>query len=118
MYAVAKFPSRTGRLGTPLPSPFPVFDFENVKLRHGATSMLAGKPGAGKSIFALNMLVRWAQAEQPSMYFSADSDEYTVARRLGGIIGGFHMDKIETMRHRDLAALLDVEYMEHVRFEY
>ena len=118
MYAVAKFDSRTGRLGTPLPSPWPVFDLENVKLRHGATSMVAGKPGSGKSIYALNMVVRLAQAGAPSMYFSADSDEYTVARRLGGIIGGFDMDKIELMRHRELAQLLDVGYMEHVRFEY
>lgn len=118
MYSVAKFASRTGRLGTPLPTPWPVFDLENVKFRHGAISMFAGKPGAGKSIWALNAMARWAQAGKPAFYFSADSDEYTVARRLGGIIGGVPMDKIEHMRHRDLAALLDVEYMQHVRFEY
>jgi hypothetical protein len=118
MYSLVKFPSRTGRLGTPLPTPFTVFDFENVKFRHGATSLLAGKPGAGKSIFALNLLVKWAQAGEPIYYFSADSDEYTVARRLGGIIGGYSMDKIELMNQRDLAAVIDVPYLEHTRFEY
>lgn len=118
IYSIAKFASRTGRLGKPLPAPFPVFDMENVRFRHGATSMLAGKPGAGKSIFALNMLVAWAQLGSPIMYFSADSDEYTVARRLGGIIGGFSMDRIETMRPRELAQVLDVDYMSNIRFEY
>jgi hypothetical protein len=118
MYSVAKFFSRSGRLGRPLDDPFVSFGAERVKFRHGATSMLAGKPGAGKSIFALNMLDRWAREAIPIMYFSADSDEYTVARRLGGIISGLPTDRIEQMRPRELGAVLDVDYLKHVRFEY
>lgn len=80
--------------------------------------MLAGKPGAGKSIFALNMLDRWARENVPIMYFSADSDEYTVARRLGGIISGLPTDRIEQLKPRELGAILDVDYLRHIRFEY
>ena len=118
MYSVAKFHSRAGRLGRPLPDPFISFGNERIKFRHGATSMLAGKPGAGKSILALNELVNWAQNDIPIMYFSADSDEYTVARRLGGIVSGYSTDRIERMPARDLGALLEVDYLRHVRFEY
>lgn len=118
MYAINKFFSRTGRLGTPLSDPFVSFGMERVKFRHGATSMIAGKPGSGKSILALNMLVQWAQNEHPIMYFSADSDEYTVARRLGGIISGYSTEQVEQMQKRDLAAILEVPYLSHVRFEY
>lgn len=85
MYRVSKFHSRTGRLGRPLPAPFPVFDDEQVKFRYGATSMLAGKPGSFKSVLAINMLLRWASKGLTALYFSADSDEYTVARRVAGI---------------------------------
>lgn len=118
MYAIAKFFSRTGRLGTPLPDPFTSFGIERVKFRHGATSMIAGKPGSGKSILALNMLVHWAQENVPIMYFSADSDEYTVARRLGGIISGYSSAEVERLQKRDLAALLAVPYLSTARFEY
>lgn len=118
MYSLAKYASRTGRLGTPLASTFTVYDIENIKFRHGATSMLAGKPGAGKSIYALNKLVKWSMAGHPVLYFSADSDEYTVARRLGGIISGIPMGEVEQMPARDLGAILSVDYLKYARFEY
>ena len=118
MYSLAKFASRTGRLGTPLASPFTAYDIENIKFRHGGLSMVAGKPGAGKSLLALNKVVSWSMAGHPVMYFSADSDEFTVARRLGGMISGTPMGQIETMPQRDLAALLAVDYLRYARFEY
>ena len=120
MYALAKFASRTGRLGKPLPSPFPVFDLENVRFRLGATSMIAGKPGAFKSVLALNMMKYWTLAGYPSVYFSADSDEHTVARRMAGIITGTSADVIDA----DFTAGNFRQYMPAleslglVRFEY
>jgi KaiC/GvpD/RAD55 family RecA-like ATPase len=93
---VSKFHSRTGRLGQPLDSPYQVFDFEDVKFRYGATSMIAGKPGSFKSILALNLVVRWTAMGHDVLYFSADSDEYTVARRLAGIMTGANTWDVET----------------------
>jgi RecA-family ATPase len=58
----------------------------NIRFRYGATSMIAGKPGSFKSVLALNLLTRWVQAGYSALYFSADSDEHTVARRLAGIL--------------------------------
>ena len=118
MYSLTKFASRTGRLGTPLATPFTAYDIERITFRHGATSMVAGKPGAGKSIYALNKLVKWSMAGHPVMYFSADSDEFTVARRLGGIISGTPMTEIEHMPPGHLGEILSVDYLKYARFEY
>jgi AAA domain len=120
MYSLAKFASRAGRLGTPLPSPFHSFDIANIRFRLGATSMIAGKPGAFKSILALNMLNFWTREGYPAVFFSADSDEHTVARRLAGIITDTSSETIDAHfqegRFRDYVPYL--ESLGLARFEY
>lgn len=120
MFSLAKFASRTGRLGKPLPSPFHSFELENIRFRYGATSMIAGKPGAFKSILALNMLNIWAREGLPTFYFSADSDEHTVARRLAGIITGMDSEKVDAdFTAGQYGAYLDsLRTLGRVRFEY
>ena len=82
--------------------------------------MIAGKPGAFKSILALNMLKYWTNSGFSAVYFSADSDEHTVARRLSGIITGTISDTInadfEAGRFRDYMPAL--ESLGIARFEY
>lgn len=75
-------------LGRPLPDPFPSFEFNRITFRQGQTSMIAGKPGSFKSILALNMVATWARHGKTILYFSADSDERTVAKRMSAIITG------------------------------
>lgn len=120
MYSVAKFSSRSGFLGTPLPTPFHSFELENIKFRYGATSMVAGKPGAGKSLFAMNMLTYWAREGLPAMYFAADSDEEEVASRLAAMVTGVNFDRVDTdfaeRRYGDYIAALQAFHK--VRFEY
>jgi hypothetical protein len=70
-------------------------DMQRQTFRHGATSMLAGTPGSFKSVLALNMLVTWTRAGKSVLYFSGDSDEFTVARRVSGIITGDDQATIE-----------------------
>jgi RecA-family ATPase len=85
VFTLRKFGGRVGDLGKPLPDPFPIFDRNRIKFRIGGTSLIAGAPGSYKSLFALNMLTTWAQ-DRSVLYFSADSDEMTVARRLSSIL--------------------------------
>lgn len=85
MYSVHKFSGRTGSLGKPLPDPYEVFRQRGVRFRNGGTSLIAGAPGSFKSTLALNLLRVWSQ-ERSVLYFSADSDEFTVAKRLAGIV--------------------------------
>lgn len=95
MYRLRKFPSRTGNIGLALPDAYPSFGLNRISFRHGATSMIAGAPGSFKSVLALNMMVRWAQSGKSAVYFSADSDEYTMAKRVGGILTDAPSEKVE-----------------------
>src|ERR1700755_710837 len=83
---------RVGNIGQRLPDPYRSFGREQIHFRRGATSMIAGVPGAFKSVVALNMVKRWADQNITTMYFSADGDEFTVIRRLAGIITGDSAD--------------------------
>lgn len=88
MYSLRKFAGRTGSIGLALPDPFPSFALGNITFRQGATSMVAGPPGSFKSIMALNMAIYWAQHGKTGLFFSADSDEYTVAKRCASMLTG------------------------------
>lgn len=120
MYSLAKFNSRTGRLGVPLSSPYRVFDLENIHFRQGATSMLAGKPGAFKSTLALNMLVHWAREGLPVFYFAADSDEDEVARRCAGIMTGASTQLVDDdfEAGRTGRYMAELRALNTARFEY
>jgi hypothetical protein len=100
VYSLGKFHSRVGRVGTPLPTPFPSFDANRIRMRRGATSLLAGQPGSFKSVMALNMMVHWAEQNCTTLYLSADSDEFTVVRRVAGILSGRDMEQIEEQFNR------------------
>ena len=98
MYTLAKLASRTGTIGKPLPEPcdFTSWTPAGVQFRRGATSMVAGAPGSFKSVMALNMAASWSARNGVSvLYFSADSDEYTVGRRIAGILTGQSQAKVE-----------------------
>lgn len=96
MYSPQRFADRIGNIGTPLPDPYKSLGaVAKAKFRRGAVSMIAGTPGSFKSVLALNILVRWAQQGITSLYFCADSDEFTVTKRLCGILTGENLDLIE-----------------------
>lgn len=101
MYTPWRAINRVGEIGQKLPDPFRVFGREQINFRRGATSMIAGEPGAFKSVVALNMVVTWAENEVSTLYFSADGDEFTVVRRLSGILTGDNADVVESnmLRH-------------------
>jgi hypothetical protein len=123
MYSPYKFASRVGNLGEALPTPFPSFDIHKVFFRYGATSMLAATPGSFKSVVALNLCKEWALNGIGSLYLSADSDEFTVANRLSGILTGDSMELIErklVSGDRNLIApyVNELERLGGVEFEY
>lgn len=88
MYSLYKTHARSEYVGRSLPAPFPTFDLNRWTFRHGATSMLAGRPGAFKSVLALNIAITWAQAGKTGMYFAADSDEHEMFSRVASIVTG------------------------------
>lgn len=79
--------------------------------------MIAGPPGAGKTVFALAAIVKMAC---PTLYISADSDEDTMASRTVASITGHPVDNVlQTIQH----GLFAEEYAGvlkdfPIRFEY
>lgn len=65
--------------GEPLPDTFPSLAALGVKFRRSELAVVAGKPGAGKSAFALVLALR---AAVPTLYLSADSSAHTQAVRI------------------------------------
>ncbi|GAA4891138.1 AAA family ATPase [Streptomyces coeruleoprunus] len=63
----------------PLPPAFATWDAQGIRFRRASVSMLAGIPGSHKTRIALNALVNMAT---PTLAFSTDSDQDTIASRL------------------------------------
>jgi hypothetical protein len=63
----------------PLPAPYKEFERNEALLYRGAVTLLAGGPGSGKTITALNIVDR---LRVPSLYISNDSTKYTIVNRV------------------------------------
>jgi hypothetical protein len=67
------------RSGDPLPDVFHVLRRNQIRLRRGNLHLLAGKTGSMKTMFVLDLVKKM---QVPTLYFSNDSDEATVAQRV------------------------------------
>lgn len=79
MRTLARSVGRGVEAGEPLPAPWPIFEERKALIRRGGISMFAGPPGSMKTVMCLNLAM---QIDVPTMYFSSDSDEHTMASRL------------------------------------
>lgn len=61
--------------------PMPVVLQQLPQIRRSEVTMIAGQPGAGKSLLALWLAVAWAESGLRGIYFSADSAELGQASR-------------------------------------
>lgn len=66
--------------GDPLPDPFPIFAKKRAVFRRGAIQLIAGPPGSMKTVTILNIVKNMGPI--PTLYFSSDSDDFTIASRL------------------------------------
>jgi energy-coupling factor transporter ATP-binding protein EcfA2 len=81
------------RIAATLPPVYGSLAARQIHPRRGEVSMIAGPPGAGKSTLALH----WAlKARRPTLYFSADTHEHTMALRLAAMITDTDQSLIET----------------------
>jgi KaiC/GvpD/RAD55 family RecA-like ATPase len=71
-------------------------------IRRGEVTMIAGQPGAGKSLFALWHGTHWALGELKGIYFSADSAELgQAARALAMVMMGVTYREAESLLERE-----------------
>lgn len=73
--------------GAALPDPWPMLAKSKYAVRFYTPmyAMIAGSPGAGKTMLALDMAIRM---NVPTLYISADSDEVTMRVRAAAILSG------------------------------
>lgn len=76
----------------PLPSVFASWTDRKIRFYPKNLHMIAGKPGSYKTMLALNAIVNMGL---PTLGFSNDSDDLTVASRLLGIQTGQETEKLE-----------------------
>lgn len=79
-------------LAPPLPVQNSTFQQAGLVLRRGQFSLVAAAPSVGKTLFATNVALR---TSVPSLYFSADSDEWTVKQRAISILTGMDLGTVE-----------------------
>lgn len=96
-------------LAPPLPVQNQVFQQAGLVLRRGQFSLVAAAPSVGKTLFATNVALR---TPVPSLYFSADSDEWTVKQRAISILTG---EQLATVEHRLNDEAWDKHYTETLR---
>jgi replicative DNA helicase len=98
MRSLARSIRRPDKGGEPLPTVYHTLEKAGVHFRRGEVAMLAGPPGAGKSTIGVDIAVK---VGVPTLYFSADSTELTMASRLGSMLTRGDVLDIEQMILRD-----------------
>ena len=76
MKSIARSLAASATVGDPIPMPWPVLD-RDLKLHTKELAIVAGAPGAGKSVFALNVAMAM---QQPVLYVAQDSAPSVYAR--------------------------------------
>ncbi len=104
--------------GEALPTPYDVFDAEQISFRRGSVSMIAGPPGSMKTVTALN-IVRRMGPDVPTIYHSSDSDDFTVTSRVLAMELGIRTAEAEELvMIRDRSAYEALKAYQHVRWSF
>lgn len=104
-----------------LPTIISSFDKADMKVRRGQLTMLAALPGHGKTWLTLFLVVRWFEKfGLTCLYFSADSDEMTMAVRAGAIVNREDQSVVEQkVRDKDSAVLESLDNLKRgVQFSF
>lgn len=83
MKTLAQALSGGGTAGLPLPEILPTLTHNGVTARRGQVTLIAAPPNGGKSLLALWYAV---QHNLPTLFFSADTDDFTTIIRAGANI--------------------------------
>ena len=105
-----------GSAGLPLPELHPLLTHTGVTPRRGQVTLLAAPPNGGKSLLALHYAV---QHNIPTLYFSADTDEFTTVMRAGAMLTGRKVRDIESLIENGGGVMIEDEFVErlnNVRF--
>lgn len=95
MRSLLQVTSSSSEAGRDLPDVLPALGAAGIKFRRGQCALIAGQPGGGKTLMALYYAITSGESV---LYFSADSDEGTLANRSAAILLNQTVDTIKAMR--------------------
>lgn len=114
MKSLARAIRREASHGTSLPPVFHTWEYNKIRIWRGEVTLIAGQPGAGKTMLALYLAFMLGL---PTLYFLADSSEHTAAIRLVSLATNADQDDasmlITEMPDQAAAAL---RKSEHIRW--
>lgn len=96
-----------------LPPIFRPLEDAKIRIRKGTASVVAGPPGAMKTGLVLYWILR---LNRPTLYFSADAEDFEVVERAAAAISGDSMEEVR--RNPERYAELLAEHAPNVRFVY
>lgn len=83
----------------------------DADINRGQLTLIVGPASAGKSLFAMNYIMR---AQAPTLAFFLDSDRLTVASRFGAILTGEYFSKVKANIDGYMNVLQQVENVQAV----
>jgi hypothetical protein len=92
MLSLAQARRMRGNAGDLLPSTFRAFDDYDIRFRRGQLVLIVAGPGTGKSTLVLNLALLM---NVPTMYLSADSNEFTQVSRSYSIAAGVDRERAD-----------------------
>ena len=96
MRTLAKVATRKGDAGHPLPNIFRCWEQWKFRPRRAQVTEVVGPPGGGKSALTFYYCIRQAERHDiTTLYFSADTDDFTMAKRGGATLLRETQDAIE-----------------------
>jgi RecA-family ATPase len=99
----------TSEAGRDLPEILPALTAATIKFRRGQLHVIAGQPGRGKTLMSLWYGIK---SNCETLYFSADSDEGTIANRASAVLLNKTVDEIKSMRQTEAVTVIEDELFE------
>jgi RecA-family ATPase len=113
--------AQQGVQGASIETPFKSLTNLGFTLRRGQSSLVVAAPGVGKSVLALDLVMRLHQRNLRSLYISADTDSFTMGMRAIAKMTGQAQSVIErNMKDAAMSAdyMATLDKLWNVRFSF
>ncbi len=120
MKSLARVIASRAAVGDPLPIDIPQVQTAGLKIRRGQQLMIAAPPNGGKTLLGQYLAIRWARYYNLKvMYFSADTDERTMAyRALSNMLNQRQVESERQIEAEEQAAFDLLQELHNIRWSF
>ena len=117
MFTLARAKRTMGAQGEPVPTVFQSLAARGFHFRRGQLVLIAAGPGVGKSVLSQTLAMK---SGCPALYFSADSDAFTMYKRGASIVTGHRSKDVERDYERGNGVFYDnrLNALRHIRYDF